>query len=412
MLLLSIFLGISTDCRNIINLAIGLNLNTVLPEKMHILDQDCCNFVDCNNGRVVQINWSYIGLNGTINGTAIPDTVQYLKMEFNSISGTLPELPQDLLILNLWNNDVTGTLPVSLPPTLVQLYLPGNRMHGVVPQIPDSLTVLVLGGGKNMNKFTGSVYMKSPEWVNLSGTMIAYLEMQTIGGLYSCDISFTPMLRIINDQKLSKCIRNGLFNESTSISSVLAIKTADTFSSTSGKYLDSPTTNQAQTSKTPLTDNSVTPFTTYSLSSKSKYIITKLEPYTYATSISSITTQGEYLTKISTRIKESTQVACSTGFKKSSTSTKEFKIYTTRTDITQHKLGTLISKETKNSKSRGFTAKEKTKNKLIKFIPSKSSESLMKTTILVKKSELLEMSSRSKSQSAEFLTIAAILLLC
>ena len=125
-LLTSLVHTVSIDCPNIRSLALSLGIQSKKPAIWSALQTDCCTAtgVNCDvNQRVLEIVWFSMGLNGTINGTAIPSSVTSLYLS---------------------DNDFTGRIPSSLPIGLVNLYLRGNQMTGDLPSFPFALQRLYL----------------------------------------------------------------------------------------------------------------------------------------------------------------------------------------------------------------------------------------------------------------------------
>ena len=104
----SMILGIpSSDCANVIRLATDLEMDSNSAEMIDIKD-DCCHTtsgkVQCSiiegSERVTFINWGRFnpGLNGFINGNALPSSLTYLQLNQNAITGTLPvKWPQGMI---------------------------------------------------------------------------------------------------------------------------------------------------------------------------------------------------------------------------------------------------------------------------------------------------------------------------
>eukprot|EP00835_Amoeboradix_gromovi_P000239 NODE_8_length_47770_cov_0.334354.p17 type:complete len:189 gc:universal NODE_8_length_47770_cov_0.334354:20432-20998(+) len=167
---ISLVVAVFSDSPNMINLAIGMRMNVKQPNIMTNLVTDCCSAqgLTCNSGRVTEINWSGLSLDGSINGDFIPDGLLYLTLDnnqfigtipstlpngllgislnFNSISGPIPAaLPSDLIYLSAYNNQLNGTIPSTLPSGLLNLGLRSNRMSGDLPTFPTTIKNLILG---------------------------------------------------------------------------------------------------------------------------------------------------------------------------------------------------------------------------------------------------------------------------
>ena len=72
----------SEDCTSLINLALGLQINTEQPAKMGKILENCCTAggVTCTNNLVTQIYWGSLGLTGILNGSALPPLLQQLDL--------------------------------------------------------------------------------------------------------------------------------------------------------------------------------------------------------------------------------------------------------------------------------------------------------------------------------------------
>src|SRR5690242_17019977 len=112
--------SVSVDCANVIALAIGLHLNTKQTFIMNQINSDCCSAsgVTCVSQRVTRISWSSMGLDGTIIGASIPPLLQYLWIQRNAITGSIPD---------------------SLPSSLTWIALDGNLMTGDIPTLPTGM---------------------------------------------------------------------------------------------------------------------------------------------------------------------------------------------------------------------------------------------------------------------------------
>ena len=169
--------ALSIDCPNMINLAIGLNINIKQPSIMSQLQSDCCiaTGITCTSQRITQISWPSVALDGILNETAIPSSLIYLNLQYNSVGGPLPSnwpsglstlyydynkpsnsipttFPASLRILALGGCQTGGSIPI-LPAGVTTLYLFANKLIGSIPTLPSSLYYLDLGN----NLLTGTI---------------------------------------------------------------------------------------------------------------------------------------------------------------------------------------------------------------------------------------------------------------
>ena len=179
--LLSVICAVSIDCPNIKILAYGLGMQKARPAIWTALQGDCCNSagttgVTCSGQRVTRISWNAKGLNGTINGTAIPLSLTYL----------------DLIL-----NTITGTIPNNLPSGLTDLYLYANLMSGDLPSFPSALQYLALGlAGYPGNHFTGALRLNQPFQLYINNNWITDVLIQDSSQIDPsyCDLSNNPLL--------------------------------------------------------------------------------------------------------------------------------------------------------------------------------------------------------------------------
>ena len=217
--------GVSLECINVINLALGLGMGSVNPAYLSQISTNCCidygnyNYVSCdNNGIVVEIVWDRLDLNGYINGSAIPPQLQVLKLHQNAITGTIPRvLASSLERIWLHTNSLTGSIPSNLPNGLIELFLDGNKMSGDVPPLPDSLHFLYLGhprsdSGQLGNQFTGSISIKEPVKLYIYMNLITKLIITTSSDLTQCDLSHNPILGNYDSLQLSICTIAGIYS--------------------------------------------------------------------------------------------------------------------------------------------------------------------------------------------------------
>ena len=194
MLLSVISYAESADCPTLRMFAHGLGMPTALPYIWSQLQGDCCvnSQVICINDRVTEINWYSMGLNGFINGTAIPSGVIYL---------------------NLQNNDLTGSIPSNLPNFLRRLSLSGNQLSGDLPSFPSTLEYLYLGyPGQPGNRFTGTLRLNRPLELHIHDNWITDVIIQESSALTGCDLSNNPLLGNANIAGLTRCTKFGLYS--------------------------------------------------------------------------------------------------------------------------------------------------------------------------------------------------------
>ena len=121
--LLTALFGVSVDCPDVLNLAKGLYMDLIQSSIWTKLQVDCCSgdqntspYVTCTNQRVTQIVWTGLGLNGTINETALSTGLNSLNLGNNGINGSIPStLPSGIQYFDLRLNQITGGLAWNLP---------------------------------------------------------------------------------------------------------------------------------------------------------------------------------------------------------------------------------------------------------------------------------------------------------
>ena len=135
-----------------------------------------------------------MGLNGIINGTAIPSSVTRLYLHVNAI---------------------TGSIPSALPSGLISLSLDGNQMSGDLPSFPSSLQYFYLGyPGFPGNHFTGTLRLNRPIELYINDNWITDVVIQNSSVLGTCDLSNNPLLENPNIAGLTTCTKSGLYSAS------------------------------------------------------------------------------------------------------------------------------------------------------------------------------------------------------
>ena len=211
--------ALSVDCPDMINFAKGLGVDTTQPAIWSAININCCSVsgITCFGQRVTSINWQSKGLNGTINGTAVPVGVTYLDISLNLLSGSIPvNYPNAIATLYNDVNRLTGTIPTTLPTSLLDFWVDGNFLTGDVPAFPPSLVKLALGyPGYPGNDFTGVLRLNRPIriWINNNWITDVIIQDTSQISFPQCDFSENPLLGNANIAGLA-CTKNGLYSPS------------------------------------------------------------------------------------------------------------------------------------------------------------------------------------------------------
>ena len=210
----------SLDCLHVINLASGLGMQSIEPTIWSEMQSDCCLplSVRCPSGIVTEIFWGSLGLNGSINATAIPSGLQILDLRFNyGLTGTLPRTLHDgFQYFSVARNRLNGSLPTTLPASLTYFAVDGNDFTGEVPLFPSSLLVLALGHPDSSgNLLSGSVRLHQPERLFINEQLITDVEIQDASVITECDLSGNPLLGNPNIATLTMCDMTGLYSASS-----------------------------------------------------------------------------------------------------------------------------------------------------------------------------------------------------
>ena len=201
----------SKDCPNLINLAIGLNLNIKKPILMDQMLINCCNItgIVCDtNQNVKKIDWPNMALNGFLNGSAIPQTVNFLRLNGQNISGPFPILPRDLQATDLRNNKLTGSLTFPLPSNLETLFISNNNVGGYLQPFPIALEKIQILN----NRFMGTLSLNRPSVINVSGNRITDVVVGNTSDITFCDLSKNPLLGNQKIEILTMCTKDNLYS--------------------------------------------------------------------------------------------------------------------------------------------------------------------------------------------------------
>ena len=248
------------DCQTLVIFAKGLNMHLAQPEIMRQLIGNCCiaNGITCDTQHVIRIDWQNMGLDGFINGTALPKWTAQLYLKFNNLKGSVPAVwpttlnklyltsnnltgsiptgpwpsqlnelslgdnmltgeiptswPSNLQLLRLFNNSLSGAIPNNLPSTLTVLVLDGNNLSGDLPIFSPALVEITLGNtAGHGNSFTGTLKMTRPTSIQINGNKITDVAISDTSALAKCDLSNNPLLNRPNIADLTMCTQNDLY---------------------------------------------------------------------------------------------------------------------------------------------------------------------------------------------------------
>eukprot|EP00834_Sanchytrium_tribonematis_P007293 NODE_640_length_5117_cov_0.610203.p1 type:complete len:889 gc:universal NODE_640_length_5117_cov_0.610203:5090-2424(-) len=133
----------SIDCPNFIEFLRQLNMHLTDPYRFNnLVNRDnCCdrypNIISCNSNRITYIHFQEAKLNGTINATLLPDTLDTLELYSNDLKGSFPDLSHlsNLKNVDLSSNQLEGSIFGKLPPNILNLNLFYNKLNGTIPNI-------------------------------------------------------------------------------------------------------------------------------------------------------------------------------------------------------------------------------------------------------------------------------------
>ena len=222
--------GVSGDCPNVIRLALGMQVDVWKTALMNQLRSDCCIsslntydgigkftpkrlYIVCSTTggiqHVTEINWYGMSLVGYIDETAIPSTVT---------------------ALNLFGNDLTGSLPRNLPPGLAEISVSGNSLSGDLPVFPSTMVRLFLEyTGFTGNHFTGVLILNRPVKVYIKDNWITDIIISDAGLLVECDLSNNPLLGNPRLSSLAICEKDDLYSADTLPKTISTTQSRTTF---------------------------------------------------------------------------------------------------------------------------------------------------------------------------------------
>ena len=168
---------IPIDCADVVNLAIGMGMNSSF--MMTQLRGNCCSVtgITCLNTRVTMINWPIYSLKGSINWTAIPSELVELNVQQNMLTGGVDMSNTKIQTFTCgWGCQLSGNLVWStstvfvdlsanslngldaFPQTLQKIYLYNNKLNGTIPALPNGFLI----AGLDSNMLTGSIPLFPP----------------------------------------------------------------------------------------------------------------------------------------------------------------------------------------------------------------------------------------------------------
>ena len=216
--------SVCNDNDSILIFATSLQLDIRQPAIMTQLRNDCCTAtgVSCNgNGFVDSIYWNSRGLTGTVNVTALPPSVTILWIQYNYLTGILPNLH--------------GT-------NVIDFRADSNYLSGSVSLMPPTLKYLVLGwygncmGAGQQTHGYGKLFLYQPIEIHIVGNFITDVIIANTSNLITCDLSNTPLLGNPNVVNLTMCAKNNLYSTNL-LESLLGDSKTSIFTSTSTEPL-------------------------------------------------------------------------------------------------------------------------------------------------------------------------------
>ena len=196
----SLIHGYSIDCGPLADLASSFGMDS--DSVSNLRNNNCCSpntNIECSGApfyRVEFIYWAYMGFSGTFNSVALNSLTKltYLEVYGNNIRGSLPtSFPLTLTYLDVSPNSMTGPIPTFH--NGMQLFWGDyNYFTGNLPAFPSSMQTVYLSG----LQITGTLSMTSPFpiAVYIDGTLISRVVItnptsfgQVTTSNKKCDIS-------------------------------------------------------------------------------------------------------------------------------------------------------------------------------------------------------------------------------
>ena len=238
-ILLSSFYSISIDCQHVLNLAAGLQMRFDNSTLQSQFETDCClsSTITCSNNKVKELDWSFMNLNGSINGSAIPRELSHLRLGTNSIHGDVPLLLSTYLInVAIPNNKLNGTIK-GFYSQLLGLALFGNQLSG---SLSDTSSIISLNVQEN--RFSGELVLAEPRFFFIQRNDFTKLSIGT-SSIINCDISNNPLLGHPSISNLGMCTQFNLYKSTLTLDVYSASFTSYLLLSSSLEFATSTTGN-------------------------------------------------------------------------------------------------------------------------------------------------------------------------
>ncbi|TPX64167.1 hypothetical protein CcCBS67573_g08482 [Chytriomyces confervae] len=123
---------------------------------------DCCTItgITCQDGRIVELNLGGTGLKGTLPDFSKLTELVNLRLQANSLTGTIPSTigaMTKLTIIDIGLNGLTGEIPSSISQmsALQEMYIGFNKLSGEIPSSVSSMASHLRVINMSNNKLTG-----------------------------------------------------------------------------------------------------------------------------------------------------------------------------------------------------------------------------------------------------------------
>ena len=196
----------------VLTIATDLNMNAVKPDVFTVLQSgNCCTAsgVQCDsNSHVTDINWSGMGLNGTLNTANIELLYSYLQsfnvsnnnltgfissrfasnvaildLSSNALNGSINDIRlRRLETLNLANNHFKGTF-LAILPVVAYFNISNNQLNGTLPYMP-----FISRLDASYNSISGNLLLNSPSTVNIMHNFISNVTFSSSSNLTDCNL--------------------------------------------------------------------------------------------------------------------------------------------------------------------------------------------------------------------------------